>query len=71
MIETKSPKGYGLSDEVITFTIDENGKVDKEVIMYNSPIPVTADQNMAFVYIGFIGSISLAIFGIYKLSKQN
>lgn len=71
LIETKSPKGYGLSDEVITFTIDANGKVDKEVIMYNSPIPVTADQNMAFVYIGFIGTISLAIFGIYKLSKQN
>ncbi len=71
LIETKSPKGYGLSDEVITFTIDEDGKVDKEIIMYNSPIPVTADTNMSFIYMGFIGTISLAIFGVYKLSKQN
>lgn len=71
LIETKSPKGYGLSDEVITFTVDADGKVDKEVIMYNSPIPVTADTDMNFIYMGFIGTISLAIFGVYKLSKQN
>lgn len=71
LIETKSPKGYGLSDEVITFTIDENGKVDKEIIMYNSPIPVTSDTNMNLIYMGFIVTISLAIFGVYKLGKQN
>lgn len=71
LIETKSPKGYGLSDEVVTFTVNSDGKVDKEVVMYNSPIPVTDDTNMNLVYMGFIVTISLAIFGVYKLGKQN
>jgi Predicted outer membrane protein len=70
LIETKSPKGYGLSDEIIEFTVDKDGKVDKPVIMYNSPIPVTADINLVTIFIGFAGTIALGGFGMYKLSKQ-
>jgi len=71
LIETTSPKGYGLSDEIIEFTIDENGNPSEGVIvMYNSPIPVTADINLTIIIIGFIGTISLVIFSTYKLIKQ-
>ena len=71
LIETTSPDGYGLSDEIIEFSIDENGKPSSElIVMYNSPIPVTADINITLLIMGFIGTISLGVFSIYKLAKQ-
>ena len=36
LIETKSPKGYGLSDEVITFEVKYDGKEMAPIVMYNS-----------------------------------
>lgn len=71
LIETKSPAGYGLSDEVIQFTIDADGNVDKDVVMYNSPIPVTADINLPLIFVGFTGTLALGLFGFYKLIKQH
>lgn len=71
LIETSSPSGYGLSDEVIEFTIDKDGKPSSElIIMYNSPIPVTADINITLIILGLIGTVSLGGFSIYKLIKQ-
>ena len=71
LIETTSPKGYGLSEEVIEFTIDKDGKPSQElIIMYNSPIPETADINLTLIFAGFIATISLGAFSIYKLIKQ-
>ena len=71
LIETTSPDGYGLSDEIIEFSIDEDGNPSSElIVMYNSPIPVTADINLTLLIIGFIGTISLGMFSFYKLVKQ-
>ena len=70
LIEIQSPKGYGLSEEVITFTIDKNGKNAKTVVMTNSPIPVTDGMNIKFAVIGLVASIGLIIFGFTKLNKR-
>lgn len=71
LIETKSPKGYGLSDDIIEFYIDEDGNASTDtIVMYNSPIPVTADINLVALAFGFIATISLGIFSTYKLIKQ-
>ena len=71
LIETVSPEGYGLSEEVIEFTIDKDGKPSQDlIVMYNSPIPETADINLTMIFAGFIATISLGAFSIYKLIKQ-
>ncbi len=70
LIETQSPKGYGLSEEVITFTIDKNGKNTKTVVMTNSPIPETSGINVTLFIIGLIASAGLMVFGFTKLNKQ-
>lgn len=71
LIETNSPSGYGLSDEIIEFTIDEDGNPSQpEIIMYNSPIPVTADINITLLIMGFIAFIAIGTFSTYKLIKQ-
>ncbi len=70
LIETKSPKGYGLSDEVITFEIKYDGKPTETVVMYNSQIPDTQDINVKLVVFGLISAIGLGTFGFMKFSKQ-
>ena len=70
LIEIQSPKGYGLSEEVITFTIDKDGKNTKTVVMTNSPIPVTDGMNIKFAIIGLVASIGLIALGFTKLNKQ-
>ena len=39
--ETIAPKGYVLSEETVTFTIDKNGKVDNPPVMKNYPLGKT------------------------------
>lgn len=70
LIETTSPKGYGISDEVIEFEVKADGGVAKTVVMYNSPIPATADINITLVVAGLIGTIGLAGFSVFKLNQQ-
>ncbi len=71
LIETIAPKGYGISDEVIEFEVNENGEVAAPVIMYNSPIPVTADMNLTLIVAGLVGTVALAGFSIFKLNQQH
>lgn len=70
LIEISSPKGYELSEEVIEFTIDKNGKNAKTIVMTNSPIPETSGVNVGFVIFGLIASVGLVAFGFTKLNKQ-
>lgn len=69
LIETISPEGYGISEEVIDFEITADG-VEKTIVMTNSPIPVTADMNTTLIIVGLIATVLLAGFSIFKLNKQ-
>ncbi len=71
LIETQSPKGYGISDDVIEFEVTADGGIEKVVVMYNSPIPNTAGMNVTLVVAGLIATFGLAGFSIFKLNKQN
>jgi hypothetical protein len=68
--ETIAPEGYDLSEEVITFTIDKNGKNTQTVVMTNSPIPETSGVNITLFIIGLIASAGVMVFGFTKLNKQ-
>ena len=39
LTEISAPEGYQLSEETITFTIDKNGALSGNTILYNTPIP--------------------------------
>lgn len=69
LIETISPEGYGISEEVIEFEITADG-VEKTIVMTNSPIPVTADMNTTLIIVGLVATVLLAGFSIFKLNKQ-
>jgi uncharacterized surface anchored protein len=71
LIETISPKGYGLSDEVIEFEVKADGGVEQTVVMYNSPIPVTADMPIGLICGGLLSFASLAGFAIFKMIKRH
>lgn len=73
LTEITAPDGYSLSEETITFTIDENGALSGDVIMYNTPIPYVPQtfsaQSILFIIIGvvLVGSgVGLYIYGIKK-----
>lgn len=70
LIETNSPEGYGISDEVITFEVKYDGKEMAPVVMYNSKIPETADVNIKFVITGLVLTFALGIFSFTKLNKR-
>lgn len=70
LIEIKSPKGYGLSDEVITFEVKYDGKEMEPIVMYNSIIPDTSGLNITYVVIGLFASVSLGVFGFKKFVKR-
>ena len=38
--ETQAPNGYKLSEETVTFTVNEKGEVDKKPVMKNYPVGV-------------------------------
>ena len=70
LTEVIAPKGYVLSTETITFTVDENGNVDKPVIMYNTKaveVPITDANVPMIVYL--IGALGM-IFGFTKVLKN-
>ena len=69
LIETKSPEGYGLSDEIVDFEVLDNG-VPQTVVMTNSPIPVTADIPMPLIIAGIVAAVGFAGFSMVKFSKQ-
>ena len=69
LIEVTAPQGYGLSEEVIPFTI-KAGEAEKTVVMTNSPIPVTADMNIALIVGSLIATVILVGFSLFKLNKQ-
>ena len=78
--ETTSPDGYILNTEIITFVVDEYGKVTvdgKEVdkiIMYNTPetpVPKTAANISVFVYLIGIFAISGGAYLLYNKKKLN
>ena len=70
LTEVIAPEGYVLSTETITFTVDENGNVDKPVIMYNTKaveVPITDANVPMIVYL--IGALGM-IFGFTKVLKN-
>ena len=70
LTEVIAPDGYVLSTETITFTVDENGNVDKPVIMYNTKaveVPITDANVPMIVYL--IGALGM-IFGFTKVLKN-
>ena len=69
LIETIAPEGYGISEEVIDFEITNDG-VEQTVVMYNSPIPVTADIPIPLIIVGAVAAVGLALFSMFKVSKQ-
>ena len=70
LIETKSPKGYGLSDEVITFEVKYDGKEMEPIVMYNSIIPDTSGLNITYIIMGLFASVSLGVFSFKKFIKR-
>jgi len=73
LTETIAPEGYTKSEETITFTIDENGALSGNTIMYNTPIPdveeTFAAQSLLFTLIGIVlvgSGVGLYIYGIKK-----
>ena len=69
LIELAAPEGYGISEEVIDFTI-KNGESEKTIVMTNEPIPVTADMNLTMIIVGLVATVLLVGFSLFKLNKQ-
>ena len=72
LTEITAPEGYSIA-ESISFTIDENGNISGDTIMYNTPIPnvpaTSAFQSLLFMIIGVVlvsSGVGLYIYGIKK-----
>jgi LPXTG-motif cell wall-anchored protein len=75
LTEVLAPEGYELSKETITFTVNEDGTVDGDVIMYNKPETVEVPSTGTFKTIT-TSLIGLLIIGlgsalIYRNYKKN
>ena len=70
LIETKAPKGYGLSDEVITFEVKYDGTEMKPIVMYNSIIPDTSDINVKYIIGGIALCIGAGVVAFIKMKKH-
>ncbi len=73
LTEITAPDGYQLNEETITFTVDKNGVVSGNTVMYNTPIPevpnTLSTQSIIITLLGLliVGSgIGLYIYGIKK-----
>lgn len=71
--EITAPDGYTKSEETITFTIDANGAVSGNTVMYNTPIPdvpsTLSTQSIIITIVGIVlvgTGIGLYIYGIKK-----
>ena len=76
LTETIAPDGYELSTETIEFVVNENGKVDDVVVMYNrptKPVPVPKTSSFKTMTTSLIGIIimSLGAMIIIKNYKKN
>ena len=74
MVEITSPDGYQLNEETITFTIDENGVVSGNTVMYNTPnpdVPNTLSTQSILITIAGIVIVGVGIgMYIYGIKKQ-
>lgn len=78
--ETKAPKGYKLSDEVVKVVIDDtfatSDKQVKTIVYYNTPLPTgggakTGDNtNMPFLVLLGISSLGVLVFASRKCIKS-
>ncbi len=77
LTETIAPEGYELSKEVVEFVVKEDGTVDGDIIMYNSPEVVEVPNTSSFktitaslIGIMIIGLGSLIIYRNYKKNEE-
>ena len=84
LTEITAPDGYLLNEETITFTIDENGAISGDTVMYNTPTPeipptevptpdvpaTSAFQSVLFVLIGVVLVGSGVGLYIYGIKKK-
>ena len=75
--ETMAPEGYEKTTETVTFTVKEDGTVDKQVIMYNKPkevpySPPTGTSTFMFILMGsfVLFAIAFYYYAGYKVKKQ-
>ena len=56
LVEITAPEGYTKTEESITFTIDENGVVSGDTVMYNTPKPpvpkTDASTSILIIFVG-------------------
>lgn len=78
LTEVLAPEGYDLSTETIEFTVKEDGTVDGEIIMYNSPEVVEVPNTSSFktitaslIGIIIIGLGSMIIYKNYRRNEEN
>ena len=71
--EVTAPDGYTRNEESITFTVDNNGAISGNTIMYNTPIPEVPNtlsmQSILVIVIGLLliaGGTCLYIYGSKK-----
>ena len=67
LVEITAPEGYTKTEESITFTIDENGVVSGDTVMYNTPKPpVQKTDASTSILIIFVGLLLLGLgVGLY------
>ena len=78
LTEIEAPDGYELSDKEIKFEVTSDGKIlvdsknisDKTIIFKNTPEPEQVKTGSSFIYVLFIGLLSIG--GVtYFLFKKN
>ena len=70
LVETKAPKGYDISDGVITFEIKNDGKEITKVVIYNSKTPVTEDTNIGLLIGTIVVALGAGAFAFFRLKKH-
>lgn len=75
--EITSPDGYTKNEESVTFTIDKDGKISGNTIMYNTPTPdvpsTLSTQSIVIIVLGTIlvcTGVGLYFYGLKK-KKEN
>lgn len=74
LTEVTAPDGYQLNEESIIFTINEDGSVTGDTVMYNTPIPEVPSTSANYSVLIIIGGVMLVCVGIglyiYGIKKQ-
>lgn len=75
LTEVLAPEGYELSTETVTFTVNKDGSVDGDIIMYNKPevIEVPSTSSFKTITTSLIGIIVIGLGSviIYRNYKKN